>query len=167
DALRNKLANKTIAAFIVEPVQGEAGIRVPAPEYLAEAQALCRKFGTLFVVDEVQTGLYRTGRFLASHHFGIEPDMVVVAKALSGGLIPVGALLMSDAVCNSVYSSLKRAIVHTSTFSENVLAMRAGLATLDVLEREKLGERARRLGPELRRKLTDALAPFEMVRDVR
>jgi ornithine--oxo-acid transaminase len=93
--------------------------------------------------------------------------MVVLAKALSGGLIPVGALLMSDAVGNSVYSSLERAIVHTSTFSENGLAMRAGLATLEALEAEDLGERASRLGRELRRRLSEALAPFEMVRDVR
>src|SRR5581483_6197299 len=167
DALRNKLANKTVAAFIVEPVQGEAGIRVPAPEYLAEAQALCRKFGTLFVVDEVQTGLYRTGRFLASHHFGIEPDMVVLAKALSGGLVPVGALLMSDAVYGSVYNSLKRAIVHTSTYSENGLAMRAGLATLQALEQENLGERAAESGEILRNRLRDVLNGYEMVKDVR
>ncbi len=117
---------------------------VPSREYLQAAQALCRRFGTLFVVDEVQTGLYRTGPFLASHHFGIEPDMVVLAKALSGGLIPVSAVLMSDAIYDSVYTSFKRAIVHTSTYSENGLAMRAGLATLDVLEDERLGERAER-----------------------
>jgi len=167
DALRSQLAKKTVAAFIVEPIQGEAGIRVPAPEYLAEAQALCRKFGTLFVVDEVQTGLYRTGRFLASQHFGIEPDMVVIAKALSGGLVPVGALLMSDAVYGSVYNSLKRAIVHTSTYSENGLAMRAGLATLETLEQENLGQRAAELGEILRNRLRDALNGYEMVKDVR
>jgi ornithine--oxo-acid transaminase len=167
DALEKHLATKKFAAFIVEPLQSEAGIRVFDAGYLRGAQDLCRRYGTLFVLDEVQTGLYRTGEFLAAQHYSLDPDMVVLAKALSGGLIPVGALLMSDAVCNSVYSSLKRAIVHTSTFSENALAMRAGLATLDVLERENLGERALLLGAELRRALTEALAPFEMVRDVR
>jgi ornithine--oxo-acid transaminase len=167
EALEKQLATRRFAAFIVEPVQSEAGIRVPDREYLAAAQALCRQYGTLFVLDEVQTGMYRTGRFLAAHEFGLDPDMVVLAKALSGGLIPVGAVLMTEEVSNSVYSSLKRAIVHTSTFGENSLAMRAGLATLDVLEQESLGERARRLGPELRRGLEAALAPFEMVKDVR
>ena len=123
------------------------------------AQALCRRYGTLFVLDEVQTGMYRTGPFLAAHHFGLEPDMVVLAKALSGGLVPVGAVLMTDAVSDPVYGSLKRAIVHTSTFSENALAMRAGLATLDVLESERLGERGRALGELLRERLREALAP--------
>jgi ornithine--oxo-acid transaminase len=167
DALRTRLASKTVAAFIVEPIQGEAGIRVPAPEYLAEAQALCRKYGALFILDEVQTGMYRTGRFLAGHHYRVQPDMVVLAKALSGGLIPVGALLMSDAVYGSVYNSLKRAIVHTSTYSENGLAMRAGLATLQVLEREDLGSRAAELGDLLRNALREALNGYEMVKEVR
>jgi ornithine--oxo-acid transaminase len=167
NVLEKHLSTKKFAAFIVEPLQSEAGVRVFDADYLRGAQELCRRYGTLFVLDEVQTGLYRTGEFLAAHHYGLEPDMVVLAKALSGGLVPVGALLMSEAVSNSVYSSLKRAIVHTSTFSENALAMRAGLATLDVLRGESLGERALVLGAELRRRLTETLAPFEMVRDVR
>jgi ornithine--oxo-acid transaminase len=140
NALEQKLNTNRIVAFIVEPVQAEAGIRIPDREYLKEAQALCQRHGTLFILDEVQTGMYRTGPFLAAHHFGVEPDMVVLAKALSGGLVPIGAVLMSDAVYDSVYTSLKRAIVHTSTYSENGLAMRAGLAALDVLEREHLGD---------------------------
>ena len=108
-------------------------MRVPEQDYLRHAEAICRRYGTLFVLDEVQTGMYRTGSFLSAHQFGVNPDIVVLAKALSGGLVPVGAVLMSDDVCESVYSSLPRAFVHTSTFSENSLAMRAGLATLDVL----------------------------------
>lgn len=167
EALERKFSTKRFAAFIVEPIQAEAGICMPEPGYLQAAQALCRRFGTLFVLDEVQTGMYRTGPFLAAHRFELEPDMVVLAKALSGGLVPVGALLTSQAVSDSVYSSVKRAIVHTSTFGENSLAMRAGLATLDVLEEEALGERAARLGGHLRRRLADALAPYEMVRSVR
>jgi ornithine--oxo-acid transaminase len=167
ERLEEKLATRRFAAFIVEPIQSEAGIRVPEPAYLKAAQQLCRRFGTLFVLDEVQTGMYRTGEFLAAHRYGVEPDMVVMAKALSGGLIPVGALLTSDAVSDSVYSSLKRSIVHTSTFGENALAMRAGLATLDVLEHGSLGERASSMGDHLRRQLTDRLAPYEMVKAVR
>ena len=166
-ALESKLATRRFAALVLEPIQGEGGVHVPQSGYLSEAQALCRKFDTLFVVDEVQTGLGRTGKFLASHHYGVEPDMVVLAKALSGGLIPSGAVLMSDAIFRSVYDSLKRAIVHTSTYSENALAMRAGLATLEVLDAERLPVRAERLGEVLRRRLTEELSGFEMVSAVR
>lgn len=167
DALERALASKHFAAFIVEPIQAEGGIRVPAADYFREAQALCRRYGTLLVLDEVQTGMYRTGPFLASHHLGVEPDMVVLAKALSGGLVPVGAVLMTDAIYDSVYGSLRRAIIHTSTFSENGLAMRAGLATLDVLEGEKLGPRAVESGRELRGRLEEAFGTYEMVKAVR
>jgi len=167
DELATNLASKRFAAFIVEPVQVEAGIRIPANEYLEEAQVLCRRYGTLFVLDEVQTGLYRTGPFLAAHHFGIVPDMIILAKALSGGLIPVGAVLMTDPVYKSTYSSFKRSIVHTSTFSENALAMRAGLATLEVLKSERLGECATRLGHQLRRMLSARLADYEMISEIR
>jgi ornithine--oxo-acid transaminase len=166
-ALAAELATKRYAAFIVEPVQSEAGIRIPPPDYLRRARDLCRRFGTLLVLDEVQTGMYRTGPFLASHLFDVDADMVILAKALSGGLIPVGAVLMTDAVYDSVYDSLRRAIVHTSTFGENGLAMRAGLATLDVLEQEDLGERAARLGDQLRTRLREELSSYEMVKDVR
>ena len=165
--LEAKLATRRFAALVLEPIQGEGGVRVPEERYLARAQALCRKFGTLFVLDEVQTGLGRTGRFLASHRYGVDPDIVVLAKALSGGLIPSGAVLMSDAIFGSVYDSLKRAIVHTSTYSENALAMRAGLATLEVLDAEHLANRAEYLGEVLRRRLRDELAHFEMVKEIR
>lgn len=166
-SLEQKLATRRYAAFFVEPLQSEGGIRIPDDQYLLAAQTLCRRYGSLFVLDEVQTGMYRTGPFLAAHHFGLDPDIVVLAKALSGGLIPVSATLMSDAVYSSVYSSMKRAIVHASTFSENSLAMRAGLATLEVLEREQLGKRATRVGAELQRRLTDELSSYEMVKAVR
>jgi ornithine--oxo-acid transaminase len=166
-ALEKTLATRRHAAFIVEPLQAEAGIRVPSRAYLQAAQELCHRYGSLFVLDEVQTGMYRTGSFLAAHQFEVRPDMVVLAKALSGGLMPVSAVLMTDKVYDGVYSSLRRAIVHTSTFSENSLSMRAGLATLDVLEREKLGPRALHLGEQFRAKLRSALAPYEMVKEVR
>jgi ornithine--oxo-acid transaminase len=166
-ALESKLAARTIAAVVLEPIQGEAGIRVPDNNYLSGVQTLCRKHGTLFVLDEVQTGLARTGKFLAAHHYGVEPDMVVLAKALSGGLIPIGAVLMSDEVYDSVYGSLKRAIIHTSTYSENGLAMRAGLATLEVIEDKSLAAQAELLGSYIRERLSDRLAGFEMVKEVR
>lgn len=166
-ALEEQLRTKRFAAFIVEPVQSEAGIIVPPTNYLKAAEALCRSTGTLLVLDEVQTGMFRTGPFLAAHHFGVNPDVVVLAKALSGGLVPVSATLMTDAVYEGVYSSLRRAIIHTSTFSENSLSMRAGLATLDVLERQSLGEQATKSGEAIVRRLREALCSFEMIKEAR
>jgi ornithine--oxo-acid transaminase len=167
EALERELATNRIAAFVTEPVQAEGGVVLPPASYLREAQALCRAHGALLVLDEVQTGMYRTGPFLAAHRFGVEPDLVVLAKAMSGGLVPVGAVLMSEAVHRSVFRSLERAFVHTSTFSENALAMRATLATLEVLEDERLGERADLGGKRLRARLRERLAGFEMIQGVR
>lgn len=167
EPLEEKLRTRRFAAFVGEPIQAEAGVRIPPAGYFEALQKLCRKTGTLLVLDEVQTGMFRTGPFLAGEHFGAEPDIIVLAKALSGGLIPSGALLMSDEVYGAVYGSLKRAVAHTSTFSENGLAMRAGLATLEVLEQERLGERATIVGRYLRTRLKDALSGYEMIQEVR
>lgn len=166
-ALERKLAGKKFAAFFVEPIQSEAGIRVPSPDYFRAVQELCRRYGTLLVMDEVQTGMYRTGPFLTSHDMGVKPDMVVMAKAMSGGLVPVSAVVMTEPIYDSVYGSLRRSIIHTSTFSENGLAMRAALATLDVLENEDLGRRSMEMGGLLRQKLSAALSGYEMVKEVR
>lgn len=166
-ALESTIGTGEYAAVVLEPMQGEAGIVVPDPEYLARAKKLCRQHGTLLVLDEVQTGLGRTGKFLATHHFGVQPDIVILAKALSGGLVPVGAVLMSDEIYGAVYNSLKRSIVHTSTYSENALAMRAGLATLEVIEQEGLTDRAENMGIILRESLAHALRNFEIVHEVR
>jgi ornithine--oxo-acid transaminase len=166
-ALRERLATGRFAAFFVEPIQSEAGIRVPDENYLAQAKELCQRYGSLLVLDEVQTGMFRTGRFLAAHAFKVQADIVVLAKALSGGLVPVSAVLMTDEVYASVYDSLKRSIVHTSTFSENSLAMRTGLATLDVLENERLGQRASQLGVLLRERLRERLAQYDIVKEIR
>jgi ornithine--oxo-acid transaminase len=167
EVLENKLSSKKFAAFFVEPIQSEAGIRVPHPRYFRAAQDLCKRYGTLLVLDEVQTGMYRTGPFLAAQRYAVQPDMVVMAKAMSGGLIPVGAVLMTDGIYNATYGSLRRAILHTSTFSENSLAMRAALATIDVLEAEKLGDRAVQMGRVLQERLSETLRGYEMVQEVR
>lgn len=111
-ALSEKLRSRTYAAFFVEPIQGEGGIRMPTQEYLSEASALCARYGTLFVLDEVQIGFFRTGRFLAAHHYNAQADMVVLAKALSGGLIPSGAVLMTD----SIYSAAALSHPHVDIF---------------------------------------------------
>jgi ornithine--oxo-acid transaminase len=166
-ALEATLQQNKIAAVVLEPLQGEAGI-VPAPAgYLAAVERLCKKHGTLFVLDEVQTGIARTGTFIAGQRDNVQPDMVVLAKALSGGLVPVAAVLMRDDIYRAVYGSLKKSIIHTSTYSENGLSMRAGLATLDVVESESLAPRAEALGAELRTQLTQHLTRFEMFSEVR
>lgn len=166
-SIERLLAARKIAAVILEPIQAEAGIVLPPADYLAGVQKLCHKHGALFVLDEVQTGMGRTGTFLAGQRYGVEPDMIVMAKALSGGLVPCAAVLMSDEIYKSVFHSLRRAFIHTSTFSENSLAMRAGIATVEVLLQEGLIERADRLGMELRYRLREVLKPYEMVNDVR
>jgi ornithine--oxo-acid transaminase len=166
DALERELAHSDVAAFIVEPIQGK-GVNLPPPGYLEGAQALCRAAGTLFVCDEVQTGLGRTGRYFALEHWGLEPDMVTVAKALSGGFVPTGAVLVSRAAFDRVFDGMERSVRHGSTFGGNDLAAAAGIATLRVLAREGLVERAARLGDllvELTRPLVDR---YEVVREVR
>jgi ornithine--oxo-acid transaminase len=155
-----------VAAFVVEPVQGK-GVNLPPDDYLAAAQRLCREAGALFVCDEVQTGLGRTGRFLALEHWGLEPDLICVSKVLSGGLVPIGAVLVSRTAFDRVFDGMERAVRHGSTFGGNDLAAAAGLATLRVLDSEGLVERAERLGGlllELTRPLVDR---YEVVSDVR
>jgi ornithine--oxo-acid transaminase len=166
DALERELARGDVAAFVVETIQGK-GVNLPPPDYLRGAQERCRAAGTLFVCDEVQTGLGRTGRFLALEHWDVEPDIVCVAKALSGGFVPTGGVLVSRAVMDGVFDGMERGVRHGSTFGGNDLAAAAGLATLRVIEREGLVERARRLGDlllELTRPLVDR---YEVVREVR
>lgn len=166
-ALREQLSTEKYAAFVLEPIQGETGVVLPPDGYLEEAQRLCDKYGTLLVIDEVQTGIHRTGPFLASHRYKIEPDIAIIAKALSGGHVPVSAVLMRGDVCRSVFSRIDKAFVHASTFSENALAMRAGLATLDVCEQEDLGTKSEENGAFLREELRKQLAGLEMVKEVR
>lgn len=145
EALDEVLARGDIAAFFVEPIQGH-GVNVPSEDYLPEAARLCRRHGALLVVDEIQTGLGRTGKMWAFEHWNVEPDMVLSAKALSGGFSPVGAILMRKMIFDSLFSNLLRAPVHGSTFAKNDLAMAAGIATLDVIEDEGLVGRAAQIG---------------------
>jgi ornithine--oxo-acid transaminase len=165
-ALEQALASRAVAAFFVEPIQGK-GVTMPDDGYLQSAFALCRKYGTLFVADEIQTGLGRTGRFLACEHWGIEPDMVLLAKALSGGHVPVGAVLTHKWIFDKVFNSMVRAVVHGSTFSKNDLAMAAGLATLEVLESERLIERSAQLGERLLHSFEAMSRRHELIRSVR
>ncbi len=165
EALERGLVREDVALFIVEPVQGK-GVNLPSAGYLEGAQELCRRYGTLFCVDEVQTGFGRTGRMLALEHWGLEPDLITVAKSLSGGYVPVGALLMSTDVYDGVFDSLPNAVSHGSTFAPNDLAMVAGLATLRELDEQGLVERSARLGEQLLER-TSSLVERPVVRDVR
>ena len=165
-ALDEALSRRDVAAFVVEPIQGK-GVNIPDDDYLSGAQALCRKYGTLFVIDEIQTGLGRTGRFLALEHWNVEPDMVLIAKALSGGHVPVGAVLAKKRIFEKVFNRMDRAVVHGSTFAKNDLAMAAGLATLEVIESEHLVQNAARTGARLLASLSAMGERYELVHDVR
>jgi len=166
EALERALASKEMAAFIVEPIQGK-GVAVPTDDYLRSALELCRKYGTLFIADEIQTGLGRTGRFLACEHWGIEPDIVLLSKSLSGGHVPVGAVLTRKWIFDKVFDRMDRAVVHGSTFSKNDLAMAAGLATLEVIESEGLMQNAERQGARLIATFERIIPRHELVKEVR
>ena len=165
-ALEAALRSRDVAAFFVEPIQGK-GVNMPSDGYLRDAADLCRKYGTLFVADEVQTGVGRTGKFLAIEHYGVEPDMVVMAKALSGGHVPVGVTLTKKWIFDKVFDRMDRAVVHGSTFSKNDLAMAAGIATLQALEDEKIIENAAAKGERLIESFKKMTAGYELVADVR
>ena len=165
-ALERALASKQVAAFIVEPIQGK-GVNLPGDDYLRGVADLCRRHGTLFVADEIQTGLGRTGKFLASEHWGVEPDMVLLAKSLSGGHVPIGAVLTRKWVFEKVFNRMDRAVVHGSTFGKNDLAMAAGLASLEVLRSERLMENAARQGERLLRAFSQMVQRHELLKEVR
>jgi ornithine--oxo-acid transaminase len=165
-ALEAALQGGDVAAFVVEPIQGK-GVHMPDDDYLPEAARLCRKHGALFVADEIQTGMGRTGRFLALEHWGVEADMVLLAKALSGGFVPVGAVAMKQWIFSKLFDRMDRALVHGSTFGKNDLAMAAGLATLDIIEEEKLIGRAATLGAALLADLQALQRKYELLKDVR
>lgn len=166
DALEDKLRTREVAAFIVEPIQGK-GVHLPNPDYLKNAAELCRRYGSLFIADEIQCGLGRTGKFFAVDHFDVKPDMILVAKALSGGHVPVGAVLTRKDIYDKLFNRMDRAVVHGSTFAKNDLAMAAGIATLEVIESEKLVENAARTGQRLLTAFKGMAERHELLCDVR
>lgn len=165
-ALEHELRKKDVAAFVVEPIQGK-GVYVPRDDFWPNAQELCRKYGTLFVCDEVQTGLGRTGKWFAFQHWNLEPDIVTIAKSLSGGLVPCGAILTRRSVYDKTFSRMDRCVVHSTTFGRNNMAMAAGLASLQVLEEEKLVENSARMGELLMRRLRALREKHELIKEVR
>ena len=167
DALRRELARGDVAALVLEPVQGK-GVNLPPDDYLPGAQGHCRDAGALLVCDEVQTGVGRTGRFLAGEHWELEPDIICLAKALSGGLVPIGAVLVSRASFDRVFDGMERAVRHGSTFGGNDLAAAAASsATLRVLDREDLVARAERMGALLLELTEPLVERHEVVTEVR
>jgi ornithine--oxo-acid transaminase len=165
-ALEKALMSRQVAAFIVEPIQGK-GVNIPSDDFLPGAAALCKRYGTLFIADEIQTGMGRTGRFLAVEHWNVEPDMVLLSKSLSGGHVPVGAVLTRKAIFDKIFDRMDRAVVHGSTFAKNDLAMAAGIATLEVLKSEKLIENAAACGERLKLALEAMIPRYELLKKVR
>jgi acetylornithine/succinyldiaminopimelate/putrescine aminotransferase len=164
--LEQRLATGTYAALVIEPIQGK-GVHFPSDDFFNHAQALCRRYGTLLVCDEVQSGLGRTGRWFGFEHWNLEPDIVTMAKSLSGGFVPCAAIVTRRAIYQKTFSRLDRCVVHSSTFGRNNLAMVCGLATLQVIEDEKLIENARRTGELLLEKLNALKERHSLIKEVR
>jgi ornithine--oxo-acid transaminase len=155
DALAKALQDPHIAGFLVEPIQGEAGVVVPDPGYLAMAKQYCSDAGVLFIADEIQTGLGRTGKMLACDHEGVRPDILILGKALSGGMLPVSAVLADDPIMLTILPG-----EHGSTYGGNPLACRIAIASLQVIRDEKLAENAERMGKILREGLQSIRSPW-------
>ena len=160
ETLRNDAQN--IAAFLAEPIQGEAGVFVPDEGFLKGASELCKKYNILFIADEVQTGIARTGRLIACHHEDVQPDILILGKALSGGMYPVSAVLANDDIMNVIKPGQ-----HGSTFGGNPIACAVAVAALDVVEEEKLSERAEDLGQLFRSEIEKLIEKTDLITKVR
>jgi acetylornithine/succinyldiaminopimelate/putrescine aminotransferase/nucleoside-diphosphate-sugar epimerase len=166
ERLEAELRSKDVAAFFVEPIQGRE-VTLPPDGYLKAAQELCRRYGTLFVADEIQTGLGRTGKWFALEHWGLQPDFVLVGKALSGGYMPVAAMITTREIYQRAVGALERSYVHQSTYGRNRLSMAAGLATMRIIERDGLVENSAQIGALLRDGLLELQGRHEMIEHVR
>ena len=167
EVIERELSKGDVAGVLLEPIQVGAGIIIPPDEYFKQVERACRKYHTLFIVDEVHTGIGRTGTFLACEQWQIEPDIVCLSKGLSGGMVPVSAVVTRKEVIKRVYSRLDRSCVHASTFMGNNLAMISGLATLHVLETEDLLTRCRESAAYFMEKLKPFQDKYELVKQVR
>jgi len=166
DALERVLSTREVAGLIVECIQGK-GVRIPNDRFLPGAQALCRKYGTLFICDEVQTGYGRTGKLFAFQHWNLEPDIIATSKALSGGYVPVGAMISRRGIYQKVFHRMDRCWVHSSSFGRNNLGMAVGLATLHILEEENLIERSAVQGQKLLDAINALKAKHEVLMEAR
>ncbi|NLY74617.1 MAG: aspartate aminotransferase family protein [Firmicutes bacterium] len=166
-ALQRLLEPRDVAAVILEPIQGEGGIIIPPSGFLKAARELCSKFGALLIIDEIQTGLGRTGKLFACEHEGVEPDILCLAKSLGGGVMPLGVYLATDAVWKKGYGSIEKATLHSSTFGGNNMACAAGLAALEVIVEERLSERAAELGVYFLSRLQELQEKYSLIKEVR
>ncbi len=162
EALQDVLENKNIAGFLFEPIQGEAGVMVPDEGYLKGAYDLCKSKNVLFIADEIQTGIARTGKMLACDHEGVHPDMLILGKALSGGVYPVSAVLCNDEIMLNIKPGQ-----HGSTYGGNPIAAKVAIAALEVVKNEKLAENAERLGEIFRKEMNRIIATSDLVQLVR
>ncbi|MCY0970365.1 ornithine--oxo-acid transaminase [Chryseobacterium wangxinyae] len=160
EVLKNDAQN--IAAFLVEPIQGEAGVYVPDENFLKHASDLCKKHNVLFIADEVQTGIARTGRLIACHHEDVQPDILILGKAISGGMYPVSAVLANDEIMNVIKPGQ-----HGSTFGGNPIACAVAVAALNVVEEENLSERAEELGQLFRSEIEKLIEKSDLITKVR
>jgi 4-aminobutyrate aminotransferase-like enzyme len=161
-----ELSKRDVAAFVIEPVQGK-GCKYPKTNFFERAQELCRKYGTLLISDEVQTGLGRTGKMFGFQHWDLEPDIITLAKTLSGGYVPCGAIVTRRDIYQKTFSRMDRCVVHSTTFGRNNLAMACGLAALDVIDNEKLVENAARMGTMLMERVDALRAKHSFIKEVR
>jgi acetylornithine/succinyldiaminopimelate/putrescine aminotransferase len=166
NSLERELKKGDVAAFVIEPVQGK-GVYIADTNFYQQAQELCRIHGALFVIDEVQTGFGRTGKWFAHHHWGLKPDIVTVAKSLSGGFVPAGAICYRREIYDKVFCDMESCVVHSNTFGRNALAMTAGLAAIDVIEKNNLVENSARMGEKIVNGLRSMADRYEMISQVR
>ena len=167
DALERELTKGDVACLMMEPIQGEAGVRIPSDNYLPEALRLLHAHGALLAVDEIQTGFGRTGRWFAVNHWDVQPDIMCVSKGMSGGYIPVGAVITTRRIFDKVYEDLRHAVCQTSTFGGNAMAMTAALATIEVMQDEGIVEHCARVGADLQGRLQALASRFELIKEVR
>ncbi len=165
-ALERELSKGDVAAFVIEPVQGK-GCKFPATDFFQRAQQLCRQHGTLLVSDEVQCGLGRTGKMFGFEHWNLEPDIITLAKTLSGGYVPCGAIVARRSIYQKTFSRMDRCVVHSTTFGRNNLAMACGLAALEVIDQEKLVDRAAKMGGLLMERLDALRSKHSFIKEVR
>ncbi len=167
DTIESKLKEKTVAAFIVEAIQGEGGVNLPPPGYLPGAKEICSKYGALLIIDEIQTGLGRTGEMFACQHEGVTPDIMCLAKSLGGGVVPVGAYITTDEIWKKAYGNIDRALLHTTTFGGNTRSAAAAIAALEIICEENLPKKARESGDYLLTKLHGLKEKYPLIKDVR
>src|SRR5438477_4193883 len=165
-SLERELAKGDVAAFVIEPVQGK-GCKSPATDFFPRAQELCRKYGTILISDEIQTGLGRTGKMFGFQHWNLEPDIITIAKSLSGGYVPCGAIVTRREIYQKTFSRMDRCVVHSTTFGLNNLAMACGLASLEVVDSEGLVENSARMGALLMQKIDGLREKHSFLKEVR